>query len=92
MARADDEITRFNFDTIMVGGRNLSFIPVPDNSHSPPGPGSFPNSSGDLWGVVDENINHDVPVRGDAAGPSAAIGSRTRLLAHCAAAPEGTQR
>jgi hypothetical protein len=59
-ARADVEITRFNFDTIVVGGRNLSFVPVPDNSNSPPGPGAFPNSSHDVWGVVDENINDDV--------------------------------
>src|SRR4029453_111083 len=58
--RADVEITRFNFDTVVVGGRNLSFVPIPDNSNSPPGPGAFPNSSGDLWGVVDENINDDV--------------------------------
>jgi hypothetical protein len=57
---AEVEITRFNFDTVTVGGRNLSFLPVPDNSLSPPGPGAFPGTSGDVWGVVDENINDDV--------------------------------
>ncbi|CAG1007040.1 hypothetical protein PHYC_03385 [Phycisphaerales bacterium] len=55
-----DVITIFNFDTSVVGGRNLSYLPTPDNSLSPPGPGSFPGSSNDLWGAVIESINDDV--------------------------------
>ncbi len=57
-ARAD-EITRFNFDTRGLGGRNLSFVTLPDLSGTPTDAGTFPGSSGDVWGVVDDNVNDD---------------------------------
>jgi hypothetical protein len=56
---AGDVITTFNFDTVVVGGKNLSFVPVPNLANSPAGPGAF-STSGDLWGVVNESINDDV--------------------------------
>lgn len=54
-----DEITRYTFDTAQVGGRNVSFVTVPDLSSTPTDPGTFPGSSGDVWGVVDDNVNDD---------------------------------
>ncbi len=59
-AAAAEEVTRFNFDTHLLGGRNLSFVPVPDLSSTPTDPGTFPGSAGDVWGVIDDNVNDDV--------------------------------
>lgn len=54
-----DVITVFDFDLRVVGGRNLSFVPVPDLSTTPADPGTFPNSDFDVWGVVDSQVNTD---------------------------------
>lgn len=50
------EITRYDFDANVVGGRNLSFSAAPNNSA---GNGAWPSSIFDVWGVTDRTVNFD---------------------------------
>jgi hypothetical protein len=51
----ETEITRYDFDANVVGGRNASFAAVPDTS----GTGGTFTSPFDVFGVVDRNVNND---------------------------------
>jgi|GEM_PF-6929320 len=53
-------ITVYNFDDLIVGGRNLAYSAVPDLRLTIGQPGTFPSSSNDLWGPVSDSVNDQV--------------------------------